>query len=106
MKFLFLGVVGLLVLGAVMLVRSVGATPAPPKKNPFAGKYLLVMARDSVTVTLDKAELRELGGRAFLVGKEMKESPYTRQRFGGGTVWVPVDNLTQVVELEGLDGGK
>ena len=68
----------------------------------LSGKPIFVQANGNVAFTLEKAEIRQLGGRAFLVGRQIKDDPYklTKELFGGGTIWVPVDGITQLVELE------
>ena len=107
-KWLALGATTLLALGvgtaALPARKSEGAPPGPAKV--FAGKLLLVLAKDGVAVTLERPEVRQVGGRAFVVGKEAKGSPYSRERFGGAPVWMPVESVTQLVELEGLGPGK
>ena len=79
--------------------RAVAEGKAAPA---LSGKPLFVQAKDGVAYILDTAEVRELGGRKFLVGREMKNSPYglTKEQFVGATIWVPVDAITSLVELE------
>jgi hypothetical protein len=97
------GVIALLFLGGLHLFSPPGTASADaPAGSALSGKPVVVLAKDNVAYTLEKAEVRQLGGRAFLVGPEMKDSPYqiTKERFGGATVWVPVDAITEMVELE------
>jgi hypothetical protein len=79
-----------------------------PAAPVLSGKPVLITAKEGVGVTLEKPEVRQLGSRAFVVGKEMKNEPhqYTKERFGGGMVWVPVDAITLLVELEPLQREK
>jgi len=69
-----------------------------------AARTALSRAQDRLTQ--QKAELRRVAGRAFLVGKGMKDSPYTRPTFGGLVVWVPLDSVTTLVEVEAPKPGK
>ncbi len=101
-----------LVVGAWVLARA----QQPPERRPdparadrprnpgpaFSGKPIIVFAKD-VGVTLEEPEIRQLETRTFVVGKEAKKwSQWTRTQFGGGTVWVPLENVTMIVELESL----
>ena len=56
----------------------------------LSGKPILIQAEKDVASTLEKPEVRELAGRAFVVGRELKDDPYESipQRFAGGIVWV------------------
>jgi hypothetical protein len=101
--FVVFGAMALLLLGGVRLLSpSVEAGDEPAAPATFSGKPILILAKDGVGYTLVKAGLRQLGNRSFVVSQEMKDSPYhlTKERFGGGTVWVPVDSVTEIVELE------
>ena len=83
--------------------------PATPPEEPaqvatrtqptLSGRPTFIAGKD-VEVVLDAPEVRELGGRSFLVGREDQDAHFVQPRFGGGTVWVPLDTVTQVVELE------
>jgi hypothetical protein len=55
---------------------------------------------------LEQARIRSAGGRHFIVGKEVKDSSYVRSHFGGATVWIPLDDVKQLVELEKPRGDK
>jgi hypothetical protein len=78
------------------------ADAADPIATALSGKPIFIQAKDNVAFTLEKPEIRQLGGRSFVVGREMKDSPYhlTKELFGGSLVWVPVDAITSLVELE------
>lgn len=87
------GLVGALLLGSWLRVSpSVQAGADAPAAPALSGKPLFLQAKDNVAYTLEKAQVRQLGGRAFVVGVELKNSPYqiTKEQFGGATVWVPV----------------
>jgi hypothetical protein len=81
---------------------------APPPAAGLSGKPLLVLGKDSIAYTLEKGEVRRLGGRDFIVGRVMKDPPFriTREKFSGATVWVPLDAVTELVELEPVKPGK
>jgi hypothetical protein len=96
-------VISLLFLGGLHLVPTpVKAGPDAPEAPRLSGKPVVVLAKENVATTLEKAEVRQLGGRAFIVGRVMKDPPYqiTKDQFAGATVWVPVDAVTQLIELE------
>ncbi len=76
--------------------------PAAVAPGRLSGKPTLIMGKNSLGFTLEKPELRQLGGRAFVVGKEVAKSPYTRSQFPGATVWVPLEDVTEMVEFEEL----
>jgi hypothetical protein len=92
------------------LLRPAPPAVAAPAPGPAEGRLpagpVLVLAKEKGGYTLEKAELRRVAGRAFLVGKEMKDSPYTKPTFGGLVVWVPLDSVTTLVELEPPKAGK
>jgi hypothetical protein len=46
---------------------------------------------------LEKPRLKRLGGRQFLVGKHIGGTPAYR---AGSTVWVAVDSIVSMMELE------
>ena len=93
-------------------------TPVPPKpaegaqpaavagvERPFAhpvyvqskaGQQIMQVAH-----VLEKAEVRRLAGRSFVVGTVMKDPPrdLTQKYCVGDTVWVPLDDVAQMIEL-------
>src|SRR5207249_2068792 len=78
----------------VLAVKARLAAQEPTLKGPF-----LVLTRSGTTAaTLADIRTRSLGGRSFLVGSEVK-SEYTRGTFAGKQVWIPVDDVTQMVEI-------
>jgi hypothetical protein len=101
--FVAVGVIALLFLGSRQrFLPPAKADPdalAPPL---ISAKPVVVLARDNISYTLEKAEVRHVDTRAFVVGRVMKDAPYkiTREQFAGATVWVPVDTVTQLIELE------
>src|SRR5262245_30520799 len=105
-----LGVLGVLVLfglgGAAVALsaREPQPQPAPAAAVTFQGKALFVESKMRVAATLEKAQLRTVSGRAFIVGKEVRNSPYTQATFANGTVWIPLEDVSRLVELEDLRG--
>jgi hypothetical protein len=103
------GLIVLLFLGSLRLFFPPAQAGAEPPAAPvLSGKPVLLAAKEGVSATLEKPEVRQLGGRSFVVGREMKNEPhqYTKERFGGGMVWVPVDAITLLVELEPVQRDK
>jgi hypothetical protein len=102
------GVFGLLGVGGAHLFtppRAGGKAPAPPDPPPFSGKLIAVITKDGLVgagYTLEKATVRQLGGRAFVVGRVAKDPPrkLTPPDVPGTTVWVPVDAITHIIEME------
>jgi hypothetical protein len=103
--FVAVGLISLFLAGSLHLfwppAKAGEATPAQ-----LSGKPVVVLAKDGLGYTLEKADVRQLGARAFVVGRVMKDSPYTKEQFSGATVWVPVDAITELVELEPIKPAK
>ena len=102
--FVAAGIMSLFLVGSLHLFWPPAKVDAqaPASAPGLSGKPVVVLAKGGDGYTLEKAEVRQLGGRAFVVGRVMKDDPYhiTKEQFGGATVWVPVDAVTQIVELE------
>lgn len=108
---------------AVLVLLGIGLTaltlPAQgPKEAPrpeaLSEKPVLVMSKqagmaDGRTiphgVTLEQARIRSVGRRSFVVGKEI-DSSYYKTSFAGGIIWIPLDDVIQMVELTRLKEGK
>jgi hypothetical protein len=103
---LVLGLLVLLGIGIASLGRSAEGPKVAPQPESVSKHTVLVLAKEQVAATLEQAQIRQLGGRRFIVGKVVKGSPYTKDTFSGGTVWIPVDDVTQLVELPDLKRGK
>ncbi len=102
-----LGLGTLTVLGigiASVALSAHGPGPGPRPEALSSSHPVLVMSRHQVSATLRGARLRSLGGRQFVVGDEIP-SPYTKVQFQGGTVWIPLEDVTQLVELGALPSG-
>jgi hypothetical protein len=63
-------------------------------------RLLVVLAKAQVGATLKGARLRTLGGRSFVVGTVVEGPNITRATFLGKVVWIPVDDVTQLIEVE------
>lgn len=78
--------------------------PAPPREPDFAGKLVYVQARAGVKeVLIEKAAIRPLGGRPFLVGKAVGDDAVAFRPFTvGAEVWVPVDEVESLSVFDSL----
>ncbi len=101
---LVLASVGLLAVGATALsLRAQEAKPDAAPKSPFSAKYLVVLSKNGAgAATLEHPQLQTLGGRSFVVGREAKNSPFTKEQFRGATLWLPVDEIAQLIEADDL----
>jgi hypothetical protein len=83
-----------------------GAAPAQADvlaKPPFAGKVLVIAFKSDpeTSATLEKFELKQVGNQMFVVGQGVEDdSPDNWTK--GRTVWVPVDDIAQLVEFPDL----
>ncbi len=93
--------VGLLFLGCLrLLAPSAEAGDKPTPAVSFSDKPVMVSGKD-FQYFLGKPEVRQLGGRSFVVGQEVLYPKLTNKViWPGGKVWVPLDTVTQMVELE------
>lgn len=103
------GIVTVLSLGgaAILTARDTRAAPAPAPvagTAPFAGKSLIVIPKDrNQTVTLERAEVRSLGGRPYVMGRAVDVSPSLQL---GKVTWVPLEDILQLIEVEEAEKGK
>jgi hypothetical protein len=94
------GVLVLLGFGLAVLTLPAQGPKEALRPETLSDKPVLVLSKQSgVAATLEQARIRSVGGRQFVVGKEMKDSSYTKANFAGGTIWIPLDDVTQLVEL-------
>jgi hypothetical protein len=78
----------------VLAVKAQLAEIDPNFKEP-----VVVMTRvEGSAVTLRDVRARSFAGRHFVVGTEV-QSNYTKGIYGGKQVWIPIDDVTQMVEL-------
>jgi hypothetical protein len=54
---------------------------------------------------LKDARIRNLGGRRFVVGVEVAGF-IVRPQFVGSTVWLPLDDVTQMIESDDVRSAK
>jgi hypothetical protein len=69
---------------------------------------VVVFAGEEHVVTLEGISVRRIGDRTFLVGREVAkpEHQLTIGRFGGGMIWLPLDQVESLVEPVGAAGKK
>ncbi|MGF1583192.1 MAG: hypothetical protein ACFCD0_28055 [Gemmataceae bacterium] len=87
---------------AIALRKQISALEAilAEQEQEFSHRLLTVIAKNGVAVTLKNARIRSLGGRSFLVGVETKNpQQITKLRFDGKVIWIPVDGVTQMIEV-------
>jgi hypothetical protein len=97
-------------IGVLALAATGGLLPAadekapPPREPDFTGKLVYVQSRAGVKeVLLEKASVRPLGGRPFLVGKAVAEDAVPFRQFtAGAEVWVPVDEVESLAVFDGV----
>jgi hypothetical protein len=73
--------------------------------EPAITKKLLLVAAKGTGAMLKDARVRSLGGRSFVVGLVV-ESDMVQSPFVGNTVWIPLEDVTQMVEMEARGRGK
>jgi len=95
---LVFGLLALLGIGVASLATS-AQQPKAAQSEALSDMPVFVQAKEQVAATLERPQIRKLGGRDFIVGKE-RDSSYTKGRFGAGIMWIPLDNVTQLVELQ------
>jgi hypothetical protein len=65
---------------------------------PFKKSLLVLTRTANVSATLRDVRVQALGGRQFLVGTEIA-SEYHKGTFAGKQVWLPIDDVAQMVEI-------
>jgi hypothetical protein len=83
--------------------QGAAAKAAAPDKLPISGKVLVVAFKSDpeTSATLEKFELKQIGNQTFLVGQGVDDD--TPENWTKGrTVWVPVDDIAQLVEFPDL----
>jgi hypothetical protein len=79
-------------------VLAAKAKLAAADEPTFKGTVLVLTRAGNTSTSLRDARNVTLGGRSFLVGTEVKNN-YTTGQFNGKKVWIPVDEVTELVEL-------
>ena len=98
------------VLGLVAILANLGMVlyaKEPQAQQPgmpagFSGKFVFVHAGEA-SATLEEPRLRTLGNRSFIVGKSANDSVLTRPRFPGATLWIPLDQVHEIMEFADLE---
>jgi hypothetical protein len=92
------------VAAAGLVLRADEPKPAGKPNDDFAGKVVYVHAKAGVKeVALEKAGVRLLGGRPFLVGKAVTDDIFPVRPFvAGAEMWVPVDEIESLAVFETL----
>jgi hypothetical protein len=81
------------------------AAPAPADERLFEGKILVLSYKsEGHGATLEGVACRQLGSKAFLVGKfvDVRENG-APSLWAGATLWVPVDDVSQIMEFKTVD---
>jgi hypothetical protein len=102
--------VGVVVLAAVAgglascAAQTKRATPAPaaPPEADLAGKVVFVQTQREAA-TLEKARVRRLGDRDFIVGRVAKDDTLTKPQFVGSTLWLPLSDVTRMAVYDDLE---
>ena len=103
-----LAVVAAGLLGAGWLTRAAEAQAPPGGGTAPGGKAVLVLGKNQnatlQNATLQSVEVRQIGGRSFLVGHIVANSAFSRDRdLAGRKLWFAVDEIEGVVEFDSLD---
>jgi hypothetical protein len=88
-------------LGGLTTRAAPAAQEAPPDED-FVGKVVFVQT-DREAVTLEKARIRNLGGRSFIVGRVLDDETVTRAQFVGLVQWLPLSDVRRMVVSEDLE---
>jgi len=98
----WVGVLALAATGGLLLRADDKA--ATPREPDFTGKFVYVQARAGVKVVLlEKAAVRALGGRPFLVGKAVPDETIAYRAFVvGAEVWVPLDEVESLAVFDNV----
>ena len=71
--------------------------------NDFKGKVLVVMTKALPPgAILEKASIRELAQRFFLVGK----APEGDARWAGSTIWLAMDDVSMIASFDTLEDAR
>jgi hypothetical protein len=71
-----------------------------PGSEPLSSKPVFVMDGEKVAYVLEQPRIRSAGGRSFVVGKSKAGTSLVKDQFAGNTIWIPLDKVTQMIELE------
>jgi hypothetical protein len=99
-----------LIPAALVVIAAVAITSAAPQRADgtkadepdFAGKILVVAVKEPAKgAVLQKAQIKRLGGRSFLVGDSVKRA--ADDDLPEETIWFPVDDLLMIREFKTLE---
>jgi hypothetical protein len=79
-------------------VLAAQARLAEAGDTTFKSPVLVLTRSGTNDTTIRDARVKPLGGRQFLVGTEVKND-YTRGSFVGKQLWIPLDDVTKLVEI-------
>jgi hypothetical protein len=99
-------VIGILALVVAVTASLGGQTPQGGEAKDaggdnFAGKIIVVTTAKTQN-TLKNVQIRKLGDRSFLVGISVRDTNVTREDFPNRPIWLPVSDLTEIVEFDDL----
>jgi hypothetical protein len=81
-------------------------TPKGNEAKQFGGKYLLVREKpggeNSTAIPLTDPEIKVLSGHVFLAGKIVRPNDLWKT-FEGKAIWIAMDNICDLFELNDLD---
>ena len=99
---------GIIVLAVIATASVAGHTSQPQapdakegQNDGFGAKIILATTAHGAH-TLKNVQTRKLGDRAFLVGTSVRDSNLTQESFGNRTTWLPVSDITEIVEFDDL----
>ncbi len=100
----------IIVLGIVVTAGVAGHTSQPQPQaadvkegqaEGFGAKIILASTAHGAH-TLKNVQTRKLADRSFLVGISVRDGNLTQENFGNRTIWLPVSDITEIVEFDDL----
>src|SRR5262249_20343806 len=88
---------------SLVAIKSQVTPPKPAAVQEEVGLpqgWLVVLTRERLNVTLKEARVRPVGGRSFVIGTEVDNPQITKPMFVGMLVWMPLDDVIQIVEYK------
>ena len=77
--------------------------PQPQSGNEFKGKVIVVFAKNQAPAPiLEKAAIREVGKRSFLVGKVADD----QSRWAGSLIWLAMDEVSMIAVFDTVDDAR
>jgi hypothetical protein len=97
-------VILLVAIGLATTGPTLGADPDKAREDVFAGKIVVLSLKstDKYGATLEKVQVKNLGGKAFLVGTGV-DTGQPGNWVVGRTVWIPLEDIVQIVEFTNLE---